>query len=283
MDAIQEFWTLPKRFPPDFGGFRFLGNAVNELGKAKFGTDWTGHEGRPPRLLVPTYSVGGIGGIPSADLATPNQRLDIDLLLQKHRPDFQRPYPERGPFGPVVAQFATGHWEEGIRLAQESDRKSIAARQRFSAVVAALIEALREGQVKSALRPIRGGDFSAILPPSLWNSEQIGDRFSLCQMNPLKPFDIGIAGTGYQFIFVDIAGLGNLVASMAGVASAAASIEPWRRIVEMKKNNPTLKRADIFKQFGMSTRAFDRHWKLAAKAMPDLTKGGAPPKKPRHQ
>jgi hypothetical protein len=275
MDAIQEFWTSPGLFPPDFGGFRFLGKGVNELGKAKFGTDWTGQEARAPRLLVPSQSVGGIGGIPSAEIATPNQRLDIDLLLQKHRPDFKRPYPERGPFGPVVAQFATGQWDEGIRLALESDRKSLAARQRFSVVVATLIEALREDRMKSAVRPIRGGDFSAFLPPSVWNSEQIGNRFSLCQMNPLKPFDIGIAGDGYQLIFVDVEGLETLVARASPTARTTTPV--WQKIIELKKNDPTLAKEAIAKHFPkLGGREFNRHWDKARENYPPLSKAGRP-------
>ncbi|MGR9169584.1 hypothetical protein [Rhizobium sp. KDH_Rht_773_N] len=278
MDAIREFWTMPGRFPPDFGGYRFLGKAVNEVGKAKFGSDWTGHEGSPPRLLMPQPDPI-LGGIPFDELAKPHERLAIDILLQKHRPDFGRPLPERRPFGPVVAPFTYEQWNEGIRLARENDEKSWAIRRRFAAVVESLIGCLREGRMKSAVRPIRGGEYSSFLPSALWNSEQLGARFSLCQMNPLKPFEIGIAGDNYQLIFVDVEGLEKLVAS---VAPAPSPIEPSRRIVEMKRSNPTLTREEIFKSFGnMSTRAFDRHWKLAAEAMPDLTKGG--PKKPRRQ
>ncbi|MBB4505971.1 hypothetical protein [Rhizobium leguminosarum] len=276
MDAIREFWATPGRFPPDFGGYRFLGKAVNEVGKAKFGPDWTGLEGAPlPRLLTPEPV---FGGIPFDELAKPHERLAIDLLLQKHRPDFGRPIPERRAFGPVVAPFTVEQWNEGIRLARESDERSLATRQRFSAVIGSLIECLREGRMRSALRPAQGGDYSMVLPPSGWNSEEaIYCRFSLCRMHPIKQFSGSPAGDGYQLIFVDIEGLERFLASLS--PSAASEIPLWRQIVDKKKKDPSLVRGDIAKQFpGLSEREFDMHWKRAVEAFPELKKAGRPRK-----
>lgn len=276
MDEIREFlqfWGSPGRFPPDFGGYRFLGKAVNELGKAKFGPDWTGLEGSPPRLLMPKSVWGGIPG--SELLAEPHQRLAIDGLLRKYRPDFGRPSPERRPFGPVVAPFTDGQWEEGLRLARENDAKSLAIRQRFAAVANSLIECLREGRMKSALRPERGGEYSAFLSPSSWNSEEIAGRFSLCRMHPIKQFTAGVAGDGYQLIFVDIEGLEKLLATAA--PSASAAIPTWRKIVELKKNDPTLTKPKIAEHFPrMGKREFDRYWEKAREQYPLLQKAGRP-------
>ncbi|MBY3301512.1 hypothetical protein HFO04_01645 [Rhizobium laguerreae] len=253
---------------------------MNQIGKAKFAESWTGFEGSPPLLLTPTEV---FGGTPSAELAKPNEQLAIDQLLKKHRPDFARPDPERGRFGAVVAPFTFEQWMEGIRLARESDRKSLDIRSRFAAVVDLVVERLRESRMKSALRPIKGGDFSVFLPSSVWNSERLDARFSLCQMNPLKPFDIGIAGDDYQLIFVDVVGLEALLKDEScaeqAAPSSSSSIEPWRRIIAVKKSSPHLTRSEISKQFAMSTREFDRHWKRAAEVMPELKKAG-PPKKP---
>ncbi|MBY5717654.1 hypothetical protein HFO33_13880 [Rhizobium leguminosarum] len=272
MDARTEFWAMPRRFPPDFGGYRFLGKAVNEVGKAKFGPDWTGLEGTPPRLLMPQPV---LGGIPFDGLAKPHERLAIDLLLQKHRPDFGRPIPERRAFGPVVAPFTSEQWDEGIRLAMESDERSLAIRRRFAAVVNSLIECLREGRMKSALRPKRGGDYSVFLPAAMWNAENLSDRFSLCQMNPRKPFDYGIAGDDYQLIFVDIEGLEVLLSSVS--PSAGPAIPAWRKIIELKKNDPTLTKPKLAEHFGkMGKREFDRHWEKAREQYPLLQKAGRP-------
>ncbi|MDK4726385.1 hypothetical protein [Rhizobium phaseoli] len=270
MDAIKEFWALG-RFPADFGGFRFLGKAVNEVGKATFGSDWTGLERSPPRLLMPDNVWGGI---PSYELAQPQERLRIDLLLQQHRPDFGRPIPERGPFGPKVAPFTVEQWGEGIRLAQEHDAKSLAIQQRFAAVINTLVECLREGRMKSALRPEKGGDYSMILPPSSWNAEETIDcRFSLCRMHPIRQFSGSPAGDGYQLIFVDIEGLEKLLANLSPSKGAAIPIS--RRIIELKKSNPNLVRSEIAKQFpGLGVNEFAMHWKRAVELYPELAKAG---------
>ncbi|NKK41672.1 hypothetical protein [Rhizobium leguminosarum] len=277
MDAIREFWATTRRFPPDFDGYRFLGKAVNEVGKAKFGPTWTGLEASPPRLLMPKPDPV-LGGTPFDELAKPHERLAIDLLLQKHRPDFGRPYPERGPFGPVVAPFTFEQWDEGIRLAKENDEKSWAIRRRFAVVVDILIECLREGRMKSALRPEVGGDYSAFLPRSSWNSDGIDCRFSLCRMHPIRHFSGSVAGDGYQLIFVDIEGLEKLLASISPVVGSGMPI--WQQIRDMKIKDTSLVRGDIAKRFpALSKGEFDMHWKRAAEALPDLKKAGRPPRK----
>jgi hypothetical protein len=46
-----EFWVIRKDWPGDTASHVFLGNAVNEIGKALFGSDWTGAE--PATELMP--------------------------------------------------------------------------------------------------------------------------------------------------------------------------------------------------------------------------------------
>jgi len=219
MKQLNQFWSRALEFPKDFGGFRFLGRAVNQVGRAKFGDEWTGLEGSPPELLTPKVDLGGSGGalIPSAGTAYPWQKLNIDRLLRKRRPDFGRPEPVRGRFGIKVAEFTEEQWYAGLKLAQEADKASMVIRNRFATVTGTLVDALREGSLNSALRPVKGGAYSPVLPPSMWNAESFRERFRLCQMNDSDPFGIGIAGDRFQLIFVDIQGL-DALAEIASIS-----------------------------------------------------------------
>ena len=44
MDSRVKFWTIREGWPRDTASHVFLGNAVNEIGKALFGSEWNGAE-----------------------------------------------------------------------------------------------------------------------------------------------------------------------------------------------------------------------------------------------
>jgi hypothetical protein len=92
-------------------------------------------------------------------------------------------------------------WAE-IHSTIAQDRKDKGpALERFSKVQEQIIQFAEAEKLIAALRPIAGGD-PVTVPRSWWNSERLSVRFDYCQMNPKKPFDIGIAGDDYQWIFV---------------------------------------------------------------------------------
>lgn len=69
-------------------------------------------------------------------------------------------------------------------------------------VMMALRDGLAEGVLVSVLRPEPGGEFSGPQPASHWNTENVEPRFSYCMIDPRNPFSGGVAGDGYQYIFI---------------------------------------------------------------------------------
>ena len=41
---MREFWSMPSSWPMDPAGYVFLARAMDELGRARYGRDWTGEE-----------------------------------------------------------------------------------------------------------------------------------------------------------------------------------------------------------------------------------------------
>jgi hypothetical protein len=119
-------------------------------------------------------------------------------------------------------------WAE-IHSTITQDRKDKGrALERFSKVREQIIQFAEAGKLITALRPIAGGD-PVTVPRSWWNSERLSVRFDYCQMNPAKPFDGGIAGDGYCWIFVSRESLEICLRALTGSSrreSAAAALKP---------------------------------------------------------
>lgn len=212
MDDRTKFWANPARWPNDGPGYVFLARALHEVGRALFDNAWTGAEPIAPEPLdLPCLVLpdGTMMHLLSQERANQWQKMQIHDLLSSHRPDFDRGPMEFGPFG---LEFSDHEWTAGLEVAREVDIERRKVKQRYSEVVARIVEALRDGSLISALRPLSGGRISEPLDAHVWNTEKTENRFYWCQMNPLNPFGIGVGGDAYQFIFVSRQSLDNMLA-----------------------------------------------------------------------
>jgi hypothetical protein len=176
MDSRVKFWTIREGWPRDTASHVFLGNAVNEIGKALFGSEWNGAE-------------------PC-----------IESLFSWPKGKLER-------FGVTNEQVASDHAAKRSAL------------ERFSRVQDQIIQFAETEKLITALRPDAGGD-PVTIHRSFWNSERLSVRFYRCQMNPRHPFDCGVAGDGYCWIFVTRESLEKCLSALAGSSqpeSAAAA------------------------------------------------------------
>jgi hypothetical protein len=224
MNIRLDFWRNPGRWPRDTASHVFLARAVHEMGTALFSSEWTGGEACVELMQpLPKQKLEGSGG---------RQHFANDLLL-RHHPEFGRKIPRRpvtisSGFSSMPASFSFTDEEcaAAHSIVTRDHEAKRPALERFSKVQEQIIQLAEAEKLITALRATAGGDPIAI-PRSWWNSERLSVRFDYCQMNPKKPFDIGIAGDGYCWIFVTRESLRQCLAALAPQpGSAADGLEP---------------------------------------------------------
>jgi hypothetical protein len=169
------------------------------MGKSLFSAEWTGGEPCVELMQsIPKQKLEGSGG---------RQHFANELLVC-HHPEFGRKLPRRpvtisGGFSsmPASFNFTEEEWAAAYSIVSRDHEAKLPALQRFAIVQERIVQLAESEKLITALRATAGGDPTAI-PRSWWNSERLSVRFAHCQMNPKKPFDIGIAGDGYCWIFV---------------------------------------------------------------------------------
>ena len=73
-----------------------------------------------------------------------------------------------------------------------------------------------------------------ILLRTVWNTEKWGQRFYMGQMNPRKPFDLGVAGDGYEWIFLTSASLETYLLGLPAAKISTADlphVSPYLRVM----------------------------------------------------
>jgi hypothetical protein len=130
-----------------------------------------------------------------------------------------------------------------------------------------------------------GGNFSAPLSPSLWNTEQWQARFYRGQMDPQKPFSSMIDRTA-PWIFMERASLGRLIdrlkaperSTAGGMKRCQTWLEEQMRASLPKRPKP--KREFLLEaknKFGVWERSFNAAWKNAlSETGAQWGKAGAP-------
>jgi hypothetical protein len=222
--TIKLFWVERKKWPSSTLGWTFLLNAVDPIGKALFPGSW---------LLSDPITDEEIG------LRTEHTTIHNNEIVSYHLNTsfssarrYQKDAVARllkltithGPFGPDHSAVEA-NWKEGSRLAELEDERRRGARERYDAVKFAIKAALLDGELKSATLPKGGGSYRP-LSPDAWNTDVYLDaRFAFGQIDPqntAKPF---VAGTGYRHIFVDEAGLRQLLSRLMTPGNTSAMNE----------------------------------------------------------
>lgn len=228
------FWQEPQLWPSDPTGFVFLARAVQTIGAAMFGEEWTTKE----------VTTDLIRQLPNQANAWPAEDTRALLLLNRPVPlGAHQHAPSDADWATRVirsAQAASARsqlTEEDWSLAQaEIGRLNQAAQpaiRRLGIVQREIVKCCESGVLASAARPRAGGQMS-ILATTVWNTEQWHQRFSMCQLNPRKPFDLGFAGDAYCWIFLTSASLDAFLLNLPAANMSAADLphlSPYLRVM----------------------------------------------------
>jgi hypothetical protein len=190
--------------PDDSAECRFLGRAYHDIAKQMF-PEWTGKELalNLPDLLPdaieyhPTLLSNGAEddkNVP-AEWYEPPRRATLEYaydLLHAYQPEL-RPKPRLamgmfGGFSLAPPKFTLQEWEiaqEINKAHHEIVRQGMLRRRRVDKAICELCEA---GILRTRLRRPEGGEFSPVLPPAYWRTENYGERFISWRMSPLNPF-----------------------------------------------------------------------------------------------
>ena len=233
-----DFWKNPQRWPRDTDSHLFLGRAVDKVGRAIFGDEWTGKEPTTELMRYPPKErLKLIGGIPRSVQLTEKARKA------------------------ALAIVTRDHYEQS------------AAALRFSRVRGEIIQSAEAGKLEMAVRAKVGGEFEP-LPRSWWNSERLINRFHFCQLNPTEPFGIGSEGDKHQWIFVT---RDSFELQFKSKEKQSSSVEQqclgWLGQILSKPETERLGKAEFRKKahdkFGtaLAGRMFERCWGVVT-AMP---------------
>ncbi len=221
MDDRQLFWMNEAKWPRNFAGNVFLARGVQVVGRTWFGDEWTGKEpATSDERFDAWWTHGTLEGPIIESTARPHQRGKIRDLLARCEPPILVEIVSEGKWMPSTYRFPPGAWRRGCELGREIDRERAAAAARFKAVQNLIRDGLAEGALVSVLRDVSGGEFSAPVPRTHWNTEILLPRFRSCQMNPHDPFSVSFAGKDHKLIFLVRKGLDAFVASIANPSVA---------------------------------------------------------------
>jgi hypothetical protein len=212
MDEQVKFWINEYRWPRDIQGYTFLCRAVLQVGKTIYGNDWTNTE---PSVIL-------IQKLPQSELfMKPWQLIEVHNRLRFARPELQLPM-LHGMF--PKPHFTVEQWAAALDLYDELNKKTEPCFRRFNVAKLKLFEVLANGQVGSCLRPLPGGEFSALMPVSWWNTERWGNRFYWGQMSPKEPFRNAVGGDNFQWIFIESVSLNVFLDGLKKRSSPTAEI-----------------------------------------------------------
>jgi hypothetical protein len=275
--SMLPFWAKRSAWPHDPAGYVFLARALDEIGRAKFGNEWTGKESI-------TESVSLLPLIP--ELARPYEKEQAHKALVTKRPEFQRQPVRYGRYGPAKIMFTSEEWAAARATVQHEHDTRLPALQRLAAVQKEIVKRCEAGELVSAIRPVAGGAMREV-PRDWWNTEKWHSRFVMCQLNPRKPFELGIAGDNYCWIFVTRQSLDAYLRSRASAmrtTTVGGETAAMAELARMLRENENLGRDEARRicvsKFNVSQRGFWRIWPRAREnaGLPPQARAGRKPK-----
>jgi hypothetical protein len=103
-----------------------------------------------------------------------------------------------------------GEWAQAVELAESAAQKSEALFEPYLLVAENMANACMRGQVKSATRPIAGGELVE-RDWHFWNGENLGYRFDTCQIDETAPFNPASSGAT-SWLYIDRKTLEDFIA-----------------------------------------------------------------------
>ena len=182
----ERFWRSPESWPKDRAGHVFLARAFQRIGKALFGVGWTGEEAfADPALSQPDRFL------------PPHERRALTLRVIAEAGG------SLGLVSPEWVRLSDGQRDAALQdFRERHHRETIERFKRAEAVRDKVASVAASGDLKTAWRAIKGGDYKPI-PQGFWITERDEPRFFACQMSLSDPFSDGVLGTHQGYIFVE--------------------------------------------------------------------------------
>jgi hypothetical protein len=268
----SKFWANEDDWFDDAYGYVFLARALKAAGKALYPVEWTGTEPLTREPLSDLWFVAGErkflqprSSVSRSSVAEVRRLLSIhapEKLVEEQAntsPDIQPLRTARSnmslvgglaSIGPMPVngmprmELTDQSWRDGVEVAARENERRQAALDRYAGAQIFLKEAIRDGKLKFALLPLRGGrQFSPPMPAYWWHVKDVSNRFYKCQMDPQKPDSPNIGGD--RWIFVDGEELDALLREAAPLTrpkdseEAGAIFEKARKIYdELRRDGP---------------------------------------------
>lgn len=217
------FWITRSGWPSDAYGYVFLGRAVRDIGKALFPDEWTGHE-----MAMPEPYPHDIFFIDGEERTEPKPLFWIELpllttlervLLENHKDvRIERTAPPARR--PILTEE---QYMVALLTIEKINPLRVSARLRAATVKQVIEHALRDGKIKFALLPARGGEFITQTQAFWWNIPSSTHRWKRCQMSPADPYSTAFSGAGFMHVFVDGADLKSITESVKKPEAKAAT------------------------------------------------------------
>lgn len=223
---FESFWMNTSAWPRDPSGHVFLGRAFHQIGKAKFGDQWTGKEGaiRLPELLPDLLS-------PWDTASDVNARALLSLDGTALSDRMVKVARERSRVA-AIARIASGmggakpkepeenmdltvqEWARAKELNRAEYDAALPFAQRATAVQSLIIDGCEGGKLTAVYRSKAGGEMTP-MPPVWWNSDQGAvRRFYCCDVRPDDPYWTKSDQGEFSWIFVTADSLANFLSQL---------------------------------------------------------------------
>lgn len=237
--ADYAFLSNPSWWRPDTKNYVFLPRANDEIGKAKFDTQWTGSERSAFTLDMPFAKLS---------LPTTNDNNDvsawqlIERLLNRRDPD-------RVLRSQAVSDQNRSHSLENWDIARSTLHEIQAAERRYEAVIEQVIAGCAGGKLESAIA--RTGHDPTLCDARYWYSgiDYLRGRFYFCRLDPDEPLDdmevtenpSATDEPRYQWIYISRRSLNRFLGSGPGRPIGSPNPAPLA-----KHDNEIIRRARVF-------------------------------------
>jgi hypothetical protein len=216
----------PDWWPREPAGYVFLARAVEKIGSALHGNDWTGEEATAEEIEPLPCSLKE---------ASPYNRRQAEDLLQRHRPDLGRPA--------VIGwnEFSEEDW----KIAYELEQRLRPALKRLQATQSEIVKTNEIGELELSIQSRSGGpwrDFNK----DWWNTDKWRSHFDRCRIDPEYPNGDRPSWSKEDdhWIFATSRSVERLLNQLAGT-------QPDQKPAALKISAPTI--ADFVKRYFDST------------------------------
>jgi hypothetical protein len=284
MVGFNGVWGMDASYwPRDTKEHVFLARALGRVGEALYNEEWTGEEPRT-EVVEPLP--------PDPKGARDYLKVRAQSYLERNHPRLAQPRRELKLVRlPTEFSFSPEGWEAASEYFNERHREAEAAIQRFGCAVRKMLDALADGSLKSALRPLSGSAIGEVLPESHWHMEQGRHRLLTCSISEAQPF---ASGKATHWIFVTAESLADFIRELnkggSGTNRDVTRCKRWLTnwMLEHPEHRPLLPDGSMltkevicemaYERFGVNPNQFNTIWAEIHRLHPEVKwrSGGRP-------